>query len=157
MQELTEINLAIRHLAPGGSVNPPGQCPRRGAASRGRPAQPLRVTWGLGWGATHSVPGPGDSADRGAGEAAGSRTRLCNHPPLHFQSTRPVCAQSDCDPVGCSPPGSSVHGIFQERNTAVGCRFLLQGCHTGRVPQRWEVPQHDSGPPGLLYPKTLVY
>ena len=32
-----------------------------------------------------------------------------------------------CDPVDCSPPGSSVHGIFQARNTAVGCHFLLQG------------------------------
>ena len=30
-----------------------------------------------------------------------------------------------CNPVDCSPPGSSVHGIFQ--NTGVGCHFLLQG------------------------------
>ena len=26
-----------------------------------------------------------------------------------------------------SHPGSSVHGIFQARNTGVGCHFLLQG------------------------------
>ena len=26
-----------------------------------------------------------------------------------------------------SPPGSTVHGIFQARNTWVGCHFLLQG------------------------------
>ena len=46
-----------------------------------------------------------------------------------------------CDPMDCSPPGSSVHGILQARilewvlcpwdspgkNTGVGCRFLLQG------------------------------
>ena len=32
-----------------------------------------------------------------------------------------------CNPMDCSPPGSSVHGIFQERNTGVGCHFLLQG------------------------------
>ena len=32
-----------------------------------------------------------------------------------------------CDPMDCSPPGSSVHGIFQPRNTGVGCHFLLQG------------------------------
>ena len=25
------------------------------------------------------------------------------------------------DPKGCSPPGSSVHGILQARNTGVGC------------------------------------
>jgi len=30
-----------------------------------------------------------------------------------------------CDPMDCSPPGSSVHGILQ--NTAVGCCALLQG------------------------------
>ena len=30
-----------------------------------------------------------------------------------------------CNPVDCSPPGSSVRGIFQARR--VGCHFLLQG------------------------------
>ena len=32
-----------------------------------------------------------------------------------------------CDPQDCSPPGSSVHGSLQARDTGVGCRFLLQG------------------------------
>ena len=32
-----------------------------------------------------------------------------------------------CDPMQCSQPGSSVHGISQARITAVGCHFLLQG------------------------------
>ena len=32
-----------------------------------------------------------------------------------------------CDPMDCSPPGSSVHGICQVKNTGVGCHFLLQG------------------------------
>ena len=39
-----------------------------------------------------------------------------------------VCAQSCaslCDPTDCSPPGSSVLGIFQARNAGVGCHFLL--------------------------------
>ena len=31
------------------------------------------------------------------------------------------------DATNCSPPGSSVHGISQGRNTGVGCHFLLQG------------------------------
>ena len=31
------------------------------------------------------------------------------------------------NPVGCSPPGSSVHGILQARITGVDCHFLLQG------------------------------
>ena len=30
-------------------------------------------------------------------------------------------------PMDWGPPGSSVHGIFQARNTGVGCHFLLQG------------------------------
>ena len=29
--------------------------------------------------------------------------------------------------MGCSPPGSSVRGIFPGKNTGVGCHFLLQG------------------------------
>ena len=36
-----------------------------------------------------------------------------------------------CNPVDCSPPGSSVHGDFPGKktgvNTGVGCHFLLQG------------------------------
>ena len=31
------------------------------------------------------------------------------------------------DPMDCSQPGSSVHGIFSGKNTAVGFHFLLQG------------------------------
>ena len=32
-----------------------------------------------------------------------------------------------CDLMDCSPPGSSVYGIFQARNAGVGYHFLLQG------------------------------
>ena len=32
-----------------------------------------------------------------------------------------------CDPIDCSPPGSSVHGISQARILGVGSHFLLQG------------------------------
>ena len=31
------------------------------------------------------------------------------------------------DPVDCSPPGSSVHGILQAKNTGVSSHSLLQG------------------------------
>ena len=31
-----------------------------------------------------------------------------------------------CDPMACSPPGTSVHGDSSDKNTGVGCRFLLQ-------------------------------
>ena len=32
-----------------------------------------------------------------------------------------------CNPVDCSPPGSSVHGDSPGKNTRVGCRALLPG------------------------------
>ena len=32
-----------------------------------------------------------------------------------------------CDPVNCSPPGSSVHGASPGKNTGLGCHVLLQG------------------------------
>ena len=44
--------------------------------------------------------------------------------------TRKKVAQSClalCDPMHCSLPGSSVHGIFHGKNTGVGCHFLFQG------------------------------
>ena len=31
------------------------------------------------------------------------------------------------DPMDCSPPGSSVQGIFPGNSTGEGCHFLLQG------------------------------
>ena len=32
-----------------------------------------------------------------------------------------------CDPMDCSPPGSSVHGDSPGKSTAVGCHAVLQG------------------------------
>ena len=32
-----------------------------------------------------------------------------------------------CDPMDCSPPGSSVHGDSPGKNTGVGCYALIQG------------------------------
>ena len=32
-----------------------------------------------------------------------------------------------CDPMDCTPPGSSVHGASPGKNTGVGCHALLQG------------------------------
>ena len=31
------------------------------------------------------------------------------------------------NPMDCSPPGSSVHGVLQAKNTGVGCHAHLQG------------------------------
>ena len=41
-----------------------------------------------------------------------------------------ACAQlclTLCDPMNCSPPGFSVHGILQAKNIGVGCHSLLHG------------------------------
>ena len=32
-----------------------------------------------------------------------------------------------CDPIHCSPPGFSVHGIFQARKTGMGCISFTKG------------------------------
>ena len=58
---------------------------------------------------------------------------VCVH--VHAHSVAKSCPTL-CNPMDCSPPGSSVCGIFQERitglgrkkeNTGVGCHLLLQG------------------------------
>ena len=41
--------------------------------------------------------------------------------------TSQSCPTLLCPHRLCSPPGSSVHGIFLGKNTEVGCSFLLQG------------------------------
>ena len=38
-----------------------------------------------------------------------------------------IQSDSFCDPMVCSPPGSSILGISQARILRVGCHFLLQG------------------------------
>ena len=30
-----------------------------------------------------------------------------------------------CNPLDCSPPGSSIHGILPGKSTIVGCHFLF--------------------------------
>ena len=59
-----------------------------------------------------------------------------------------------CDPMDCSPPGSSVHRDFPGKNTGVGCHAFLQGIFPtqGLNPHllRWQV---DSLPPS--YPGNL--
>ena len=63
----------------------------------------------------------------------------------------PVClvAQSCsalCDPMDCSPPGSSVHGNSPGKNTREGCHALLQGIF----------PTQGSNP-GLLHCRQFLY
>ena len=71
---------------------------------------------------------------------------------INNRYTVPVCAKSLqsctalCDPMDCSPPGFSVHGIFQARVLELGCHFLLQGIF----------PTQGSNP-GLLQCKQTLY
>ena len=51
-----------------------------------------------------------------------------------------------CDPVDCSPPGSSVLGDSPGKNTGVGCHALLQGIF----------PTQGSYP-GLLHCRRILY
>ena len=48
--------------------------------------------------------------------------------------------------MDCSPPGSSVHGIFPGKNTGVGWHFLLQGIF----------PTQELNP-GLLHYRQILY
>ena len=41
-----------------------------------------------------------------------------------------------CDPMDCSPPGSSVHWDSPGKNTGVGCHALLQGMAQSLVPKQ---------------------
>ena len=51
-----------------------------------------------------------------------------------------------CDPMECSPPGSSVHGDSPGKNTGVGCPALLQGIF----------PIQGLNP-GLLHYRRILY
>ena len=55
-----------------------------------------------------------------------------------------------CDPMDCSPPGSSVHGIFQARILECGAISFSRGCSPPRSLALWadalpsELPGNDS-------------
>ena len=60
-----------------------------------------------------------------------------------------------CDPMDCSPPGSSVHGTSTGKNTGVGCHALLQGIFLTQGYRtcllsllRWQVSSLPLAPPG---------
>ena len=51
-----------------------------------------------------------------------------------------------CDPMDCSPPGSSVHGNSLGKSTGVGCHSILQGIF----------PTQGSNP-GPLHCRQILY
>ena len=65
--------------------------------------------------------------------------RLCKFHERFLSSPSSLCLVIQscpilCDPVDCSPPGSSVHGDSPGKNTGVGCYALLQGIFLTQVP-----------------------
>ena len=62
-----------------------------------------------------------------------------------------------CDPVDCSPPGSSVHGDSPGNNTGVGCYALLQGIFPPQASNlrllhllHWQVGSLPPAPPASV-------
>ena len=49
------------------------------------------------------------------------------HASMHTESLQ--SCPTLCNPVDCSPPGSSVHAVSPGKNTGVGCHALLQGIY----------------------------
>ena len=68
---------------------------------------------------------------------------------VHACSVSKLCPPL-CDPMACSPPGSSAHGILQARILEGGCHFLLQGIFLtqGSNPHLyWQVHSFITEPP----------
>ena len=80
---------------------------------------------------------------------AGKRTDFdclnCNAPKFQVYVYVQPCPTL-CDPMDCSPPGSSVHRDSPGKNTGVGCHALLQGIF----------PTQGSNP-GLLRCRQILY
>ena len=60
-----------------------------------------------------------------------------------------------CDPMDCSPPGSSVHGDSTGKNTGAGCYFFLQGIFRSQESNpyllcllHWQAGSLPLAPPG---------
>ena len=61
------------------------------------------------------------------GPSFGILVRICHLFGIIVWRVHTLSCPALWDPTDYSPPGSSVHGIFQARNTRVSCHFLLQG------------------------------
>ena len=67
------------------------------------------------------------------------------YPSDQIRSVAQLCLTL-CDPMDCSPPGSSVHGDSPGKNTGVPCHALLQGIF----------PTQGSNP-GLLHCRRILF
>ena len=78
-----------------------------------------------------------------------------NHPLIYLKVKVKMkslsCVLTLCDPLGCSPPGSSVHGVFQERILEwVVISFPTQESNPGLLHCRY-LPPEPPGNPILFY------
>ena len=69
-----------------------------------------------------------------------------------------------CDPMDCSPPGSSVHGDSPSKNTGVGCHAQLQGIFLTQGSNlhllcflHWQAGSLPLAPPGKLIIRKWIY
>ena len=56
-----------------------------------------------------------------------ARVRVCAHAGMHTHTQLLQSCLTLCNPMDCSPLGSSVHGDFPGKNTGVGWHALLWG------------------------------
>ena len=75
--------------------------------------------WGLG-----SIPGQGTKSHMPQLESSPGATKT---PPATVLCLVAQSCPALCDPMNCSPPGSSFHGDSSGKNTGVGCHALLLG------------------------------
>ena len=86
------------------------------------------------------------SAQRARSPAAPSPERVLSpHATVSLSLVTQSCPTL-CDPVDCSPPGSSVSGIPPGKNSGMGCHAVLQGIF---LAQGWN--------PGLLHCRQILY
>ena len=60
-----------------------------------------------------------------------------------------------CDPMDCTPSGSSGHGASQGKNTGVGCHFLLREIFPTQGSNPSPALQADQGGCVLIHPSSL--
>ena len=80
-----------------------------------------------------------------------------NHCPLWMHTLLLQSCPTLCNPVDCSPLGSSVHGDSPRKNTGVGCHALLQGIFQIQGSNwrllsllKWQVGSLPLAPPGWV-------
>ena len=87
-----------------------------------------------GWGEGPQERQKPETSIQGNGEKGPGWTLKGERRPAHVHALlycMPACLAAQlcptlCDLMDCNPPGSSVHGILQAKNTGVGCHFLLR-------------------------------